>query len=373
MSKEWNKNNRFNPFNSSKILLWRKHIEACYNQNYLIPPMVDIDLSPYCNYSCRHCNGKGIIDNQNKTLSTEHFLKLADFLRDWRIPGREEKVVSCCLSGGGESLMHKDHTKILTRLYENGIETGVITNGSLITTEGLTVIPVTCKWIGFSMDAATPETYNKIKFNNATLSDTMFNKVCSNLKQLSERYRKLNKGNGTCFKFLLSPTNYNEIYEAAKLAKSLGVYDFHLRPVSQLNLVNSVQPQIEYTAEMLKIINEQITEAQTLESSDFKVYTIKHKFTNDFQPILKFNKCRLIPMIPTFGADGYVHTCFDIRGREDLIMCKHFEIEQYWNSDAHKKQIDSIDISKCPRCTMNGFHEIAEQVFIGDNMCRNFL
>ena len=363
----------FNPFNSIKILMWRKYIEACLKQEYLIPPMVDIDLSPHCNFKCGHCNAKGIINNKDNNLSLSHYLKLADFLRDWRIEGREERVLSCCISGGGESLTHKGHDKIFQRLYDNNIEVGLITNGSLVTSKDIKIIAETCKWVGFSMDAATPKTYNKIKFADSKLSGTVFNHVCENLKKIAQHYKEIGKTNATCFKFLLTPTNSHEIYEAAKLAKSLGVHDFHLRPVGYLNIVKGENKMPVYSQKMLTNINKQIQEAQKLETDNFKVYGIRHKFTPNFQPILKFKKCRLIPMLPTFGADGYVHTCFDMRGREDLIMCKHFELDKYWNSKQHKKQIDSIDIKQCPRCTFNGYHEAIEQVFIEDKMYRNFL
>jgi MoaA/NifB/PqqE/SkfB family radical SAM enzyme len=372
MSKEWS--SPYNPFNSAKILLWAKYIEACIKQDYLIPPMVDIDLSPKCNYLCNFCNANGIIEKNQSYLPTEHFLKLADFLKNWRLPGKEERVLSVCISGGGESLMHPGYKEILERLDKHGIEIGLITNGSLLKQEkDLSLIAKTCKWVGFSMDAATPLTYNKIKLQNYSQSSILFDNVCNNLRKLAINYHQLNKVNGTCFKFLLSHDNYKEIYLAAKLAKFLGVHDFHLRPVSYLNIVNNSKNNTKYTKKMLNIINSQLNRASELEDETFKVYGVKHKFTDDFQPILKFKKCRLIPMLPTFGADGYVHTCFDIRGRKDLIMCKHFELEQYWNSIAHKQQINSIDITKCPRCTMNAYHEACEKVFIEDNMYRNFL
>ena len=124
---------------------------------------------------------------------------------------------------------------------------------------------------------------------------------------------------------------------------------------------------------MLQEINEQIEEAQKLETEDFKVYGVRHKFAPNFQPIKKFKKCWTIPMLPTFGADGNVHMCFDMRNRPDFIMCKHFELEKFWNSEKHKKMVNAIDISTCTRCTFSQYNEAVEKVFIEDNMFRNFL
>jgi hypothetical protein len=81
-------------------------------------------------------------------------------------------------------------------------------------------------------------------------------------------------------------------------------------------------------------------------------------------------------MLPTFGADGNVHICFDMRGRKDLILCKHepdpSEILKVWNTEYHKNMVRSIDINKCPRCTFNNYNEIVENVIIKDSMCMQF-
>ena len=59
--KEWT--DQFNPFNSMKFLMWRKHLEHCAKDNYLQPVTVDTDPSNKCNYKCIWCNAYDMIKN----------------------------------------------------------------------------------------------------------------------------------------------------------------------------------------------------------------------------------------------------------------------------------------------------------------------
>jgi ssDNA-binding Zn-finger/Zn-ribbon topoisomerase 1 len=81
-------------------------------------------------------------------------------------------------------------------------------------------------------------------------------------------------------------------------------------------------------------------------------------------------------MLPTFGADGNVHICFDMRGRKDLILCSHYpdprEILKVWNTEFHKNMVKNIKVKDCPRCTFGPYNEIAEEVFIKDKMTYRF-
>jgi organic radical activating enzyme len=164
-----------NPFNSMRILLWRKHLEACAKGHFLTPMMADIDPSGHCNYNCYFCNASNIIDNKRKDLPEEHWLKLADFLAKWGSDTEEGPIKSFCVAGGGEPFMNPATPALLERIYENGAETGVITNGSLLNHSKIELLSRVTRWTGFSMDAATKETYNKLKalnYNNLRIKYT---------------------------------------------------------------------------------------------------------------------------------------------------------------------------------------------------------
>ena len=369
--KEWN--NRYNVFNSMKILMWRDHLEACAKGHYLVPMMVDIDPSPKCNLKCPWCNAYNIIDNHRANLPEEHWLKLADFLSIWGKIEGQRGIRSACISGGGEPMMNTATPALVERLKANDIEVGVITNGTIFTERSMDLLAKNCRWIGISGDASTKETYNKIK----GVSGDCFEKMCSNIERLASRGKELKVQNDICFKFLLSPDNYTEIYEAAKLAKGLGVHDFHLRPVGYLGIEPLKDKELIYTEKMLKEIDDAIEKSFELSDENFNFYGVRHKYSVDFQPKKNFSKCWCIPMLPTFGADGNVYYCFDIRGREGTIMCKHnpdvTEIMRFWNTQKHKDMVNNFDVNSCTKCTFAPYNEAVEQVILKDSMCRNFV
>jgi len=362
--KEWN--NAFNPFNSMKILFWSKHMELFANEEYLSPPSVDIDPSNMCNFKCIWCNADDIICKKANNLPTDHLIKISDMCADWG-------VKSACVAGGGEPLMNSGFSLLLERNYINNIETGVITNGSLIKDKHIDVMADTCRWVGVSVDSGTRETFAKIKL----VRENIFDVVINNMSKLINKIVQTNNKCDVAYKYLLHPLNALEIYKAAKLAKSLGVTDFHMRPVGWDNITKTKNSNdILFDEELFGKINEQIEMAMELEDGTFSFYGVRHKFDQNFKRKVNFSRCWAIPLIPTFGADGNVHTCFDMRGREDLIMCSHYpdpeEIRRMWNTEKHKELIRSIDVNKCPRCTFGIYNEMVEKVFIKDMMCRKF-
>jgi len=368
--KEWT--TPYNPFNSLKALMWREHFEGFAKGEYLPPITVDTDPSNRCNFSCQWCNADIVIKKGNqegcqKELSKDQLFRLSDFYADWG-------VRSSCVAGGGESLMNRATPDFLIHLRSNGVEPGLITNGSLINSRTAEIIAKNCRWVGFSMDAGTAGTYNTAK--GLTPTSDMFQRVLHNIHAVVEHVKHHNTECDVCYKYLMHPMNAKEIYQAAALAKHIGVKDFHLRPVGWDNLSKTTRfAALDYT-DLLEEIDDQIVRAMDLEDENFHFYGIRHKFTPTFERKINFSRCWAAPLILTFGADGNCHLCFDIRGRKDLILCRHDpnpqEILKHWNSPRHKEMIRTIDIQKCPRCTFGAYNEIVEKVFVEDNMCRYF-
>jgi MoaA/NifB/PqqE/SkfB family radical SAM enzyme len=307
---------------------------------------------------------------RKKSMSEGHLIRLADFYKMWG-------VKSTCIAGGGEPLMNPGIPAFLERLKHNGIEAGIITNGSLLTPELSKVIAKTCRWIGISMDAGSAEVYKEVKGINDT---GMFARVVGNIGDLTYACEKY-KGCDVAYKYLLHPKNHKDIYTAAKLAKDLGCKDFHLRPVGwdNLTVTKGKAPIGKALKSVIGEVELQCSEARALlegENDDFKFYGVRHKFNPNMTRKVNFRKCWAAPLILTFGADGNCHLCFDMRGNKDLILCKHephpARVLLHWGSPRHVKILDDIDVTKCPRCTFGPYNEIVEQVFVEDKMCRYF-
>lgn len=360
--KEWS--SPYNEFNSLKILYYKEYLEAIVRGEFLPPITVDSDPTNKCNFDCLWCNSKGFRQKHSSCLPAEHLLRLADFYREWG-------VKSTCVAGGGEPMVNKGFAAFLRRLNKNKIKSGVISNGSLMDKENALAIVESSSWCGISLDAGSREVFQKIK------KVDLFDKVISNVNQLVKLKNSLNSKVEITYKFLLHPWNVQDIYRAAKLAKSLGMNTFHLRPVCWDNLYSQEHNEPINFSNYVEIIEEEIEKAAELEDDNFKFFSVRHKFGDSFERKINFKKCWATPLLATFGADGNVHLCFDVRGKEEWILCRHYpdphEILKVWGSERHKEIIRNINVDKCPRCTFGPYNEAIENVIIKDKMFRDFI
>jgi MoaA/NifB/PqqE/SkfB family radical SAM enzyme len=315
-----------------------------------------------------------VVDEGKENMTESHMISLADFLGSWGRDTEEGPVKGVYVTGGGEPLMNKNTMSLIERLSSNKIESAVITNGVFLNDEKIDIIVRNCRWIGISMDAVTSKTYNLMK--GLPSQSDIFGKVKESLVKLVKRSEHYGSKCDIGFKFLLHPYNIDEIYEAAKLAREIGVKDFHLRPVRYINFDKIKEGTVDFSSN-LSLINDQFEKVQELNTEKFHVYGVRHKFNTDLTIKKNFSKCRAIPLEPTFAADGKVYLCFDHRGDDRMVLCNHYpdasEISSVWNSDRHKEMVDKIDVSKCPSCTFSSYNEAIEKALIKDNMCVNFL
>lgn len=363
--KEWI--SPYNEFNSLKILYFKEHLKAIVEGKFLPPITADTDPTNLCNFNCIWCNARGIRSANPKGLPTEHLLKLADFYKEWGIK-------STCVSGGGEPMINPGFAPFLRRLHKNGIKSGIISNGSLLDEENAKTLAECSSWCGISVDAGTKKVFMRIK---GLKDEKMFDRVIKNIENLVKTKEKLNSNVEVTYKYLLHPWNAKDIYRAAKIAKSIGVNTFHLRPVCWDNLYDQKHDESIDFSGTAEIIENEIEKARELEDEHFRFYAVRHKFGDKFERKINFKKCLATPLVATFGADGNVHLCFDVRGKKEWILCRHYpdphEILKVWGSERHKKIIDSVDVNKCPRCTFGPYNEAIEKAIIEDKMFLDFM
>jgi hypothetical protein len=153
------------------------------------------------------------------------------------------------------------------------------------------------------------------------------------------------------------------------LARDNGANHFQFRPA-----IDSYQ----WTSEQIQIIKNQITSAQeNLETKDFKVMGVMHKFNPDLTKKHNFDKCRATMLTSTWAADGNVYLCTDTRGCNWSKLTEHYpnpeKVINYWGSEEHFKKVNEIDCKKCDRCTLSPHNEMFEEVFIQDKTDRNLI
>ncbi|MBN2136638.1 MAG: radical SAM protein [Sedimentisphaerales bacterium] len=391
--REWNPSKRWNPFNSYKLLAqverWKK-----IKRGRSIPPPVLITVDPtnVCNLNCVWCNAEFVRKERRGSLSEKALTEIADFLPLWGAGTGcgEVGVQAICIAGGGEPLLDNATGGFIDRVVGHDIDVGVVTNGTMI---DRFVDPLSeAVWVGVSVDAATRQTYNKLK----GLSDDcdLFDSVVNNIAMLVD-YAKMHNNKlgwkhpayGVSFKYLLYEGNIGEVYEAAQLAKRLGCKNIHFRPAGTTWDKLGTDGEISFSREDILLFEEQAAKALELDDEGFGVYGITHKFNSQFGSANYFSRCHSIFMTaviePPVGADApkdsfTVGLCCDRRGDAKLELARNIEnaeqINKLWGSRAHWDIHDRIVVhNECPRCTYQPHNEIYEQVILSDSMTYKFI
>lgn len=367
-NKEWS--NEYSGFNDWKILGHYDHlkkIQGWYEGKNELPPPIAVDTDPggSCQQTCVFCNTKAHRNDVSQNIPKEHLLNLAFFYKNWG-------VKSTCVAGGLEPLVNPAVKEFLPLLKKLEVESSMITNGIGLTEEISYILSECSRFCGISFDGICPETYKKIRG-----IDT-FNKVLTNIKNLNKIREKTNSTLDVNIKTLIHPYNYKELFETAVLAKEIGCSGIHIRPAALEDVPMVYNPMEETNfnlKEYNKIVNEQIEKCFSLESENFKVYAVKHKFGENLKKTVKFSKCLTTPVAGVFGADGIFHLCFSRRGI--FKLGNHYpdpeNIAKLWGSEQHRKLIESINPDSCCRCAFTRYNEVIENCILQDKIFKNFL
>jgi len=300
--KEWNMNKRWNPFNSYKLLAhvqrW-KHIR----RGKPIPPPVLITVDPtnICNLNCVWCNAEFIRKHRKNSLSEKMLSEFADFLPRWGEGCSDWKpgVEAICVAGGGEPLLNSAAAPFIDKVVRNGIEVGVVTNGTLI--DNYVDSLSQCTWVGVSVDAGSSQTFNQLK--GLPPEKNMFEHVIENMALLIDYAKRHNAmlgmkhpSYGMSYKYLLYKDNIGEIYQSAKLAKEIGCKHIHFRPAGTTWDKLGTEQEIAFSKEDIALYQEQISKTLELDDETFSVYGVTHKFSSQFEVANYFAKCYAIFM-----------------------------------------------------------------------------
>ena len=363
---EWSKNNEFNSFNSNKGLLYSQWYQAIADKKFLPPIEASIDMAQHCNLSCDHCNAGRYIRGSEAMnfMDGDHTMNLIRFLGKWG-------VKATCFGGGGESTLHKRLPDALRLSKEVGMNTAVITNGTILNADLLDAY-TKCRFISISVDAGTSETYKKFK------GKELFHTVIDNMADTVNKVNVEGSNTDVCYKFLITEGNQHEIYNACFIARQLGVRDFYARPTDYNHQGIAADCKHSYDYDF-KLINEQFEACKALETEDFRVFTVTHKYNYNFTPKKNFSQCYGAPVCIQICPDNNVYFCVDTRHIDFYKLGKHYpnpeKILSFWGGEKHKELVFGTGLKNCTsRCTYGPYCKQCEELFIkdGDPFCWSF-
>jgi MoaA/NifB/PqqE/SkfB family radical SAM enzyme len=326
----------------NKILFHLDRLQDFLDGKIIYPISVELDLADFCNLKCWWCRfayaHKPII--MSLSLAKKILKELA-----------EVGVKSIVFSGGGEPLLNPNFDKIVEYGYSLGLDQGIYTNGVNIH-KYVEVLNQKMKFIYVSVDAATKETYQKIKGVDC------FNEVLENISLLCEHKDKAKIGLG----FLVSPDNFHEITMFINLLNEFNVDYIQFRP--------AVTDNID------KIWLRTITRFLLRLKSD-KIIVANYKFNDLLQENAgrNYSKCLGHNFLGGISADGTVWLCLNHRYYEgfDIGNLREQSFKEIWNGEKRKQAIQKICLEECPKlCRPHELNKFLDYI-IRDNPHKNFL
>lgn len=170
--------------------------------------LLQVESAMACNLKCVMCPwttfrstcGRGIMEQEVWEAIRPHLAEIR----------------SIDFTGGGEPLLQPRLVEWLGEAHAAGCETGLLTNGLLLTEErGRRLIQAGLDWLCVSIDAPDKEGYEAIRIGSN------FEQVCENVAVIGRN--RQDRRPKTMINFVMMRSNFDKLEEMVKLAARLGV------------------------------------------------------------------------------------------------------------------------------------------------------
>ena len=337
MGKEWSDTNKYNPMNSDKGLTYYENYKQILS--WLAgegdpPPPIEASLDPTaaCNNNCYYCSSNRYTDHNlfgvTKRWGRDYIEDLLCHLAEWGVKalcwGGRESSLNPRLAGANRM------AKILD------IETAIVTNGVNLSDDLIDAL-LLCKWIGVSVDTTDPEIYKKVRGTNDC------ERVWANIFKLCRKKTSTTVG----VRALVLPETIDTLYDVCFMAKEAGANFVHIRPADLERKDLKMAQKLNLDMEKIKEI---FARCHELETPDFGVFTITHKYDENFHVTNRFKQCLAAPLVVQVCADKKMYLCVDHR------MDSKYEVKE-WGSAQHRELMKSVIPDRdCSRCTWGAYN-----------------
>lgn len=303
-------------------------------------PHVELILADLCQQHCSFCAYRlpGYASNQ---LFDEHRMmplgKALEIIDDCAEIG----VQGIQFTGGGEPTLHKGFRAAISRVQSHGMKSALVSNGVLIDEELAEKVALSA-WVRISLDAATEETYCSVRGVHPN-HWTRAKRAVQNLRSAIDR---LQTGCRLGVGFVVTPDNWREVVDAARLAKVLGADNFRISAMFS-NEDERLFMDIHQQAAAL------CAEAEGESDAGFTVY---NRFTDRLSDLQSkapsASLCGYQFFTTYIGADLNVYRCcgyaYNERGLIGSLSQQRFK--DFWLSQYRFDNQIQFDALGCERC-----------------------
>ena len=293
-----------------KICYYLEEVERIVRGEMQYPISVEIDPSNRCQNDCSFCMYRKYRNENNVDLRLDIYAKLLGSLSD-------VGVKSITFTGGGEPTMHPEFESMVYQALARGFEVGLVTNG--IKLSSFPDLLGAFKFVRISVDAATRETYAKIKRAD------QFHLVADEIRNFKTRKDRSRTTFG--ISFVVCEENKNEI----------SIFK------------NKFRDHVDYIQIKPDVFYMQMPDG---------VEDGKTAVTSRYLP-LDTLPCDIAGLVGIVGADGNIYFCCQTRGKEEYCIGSLYEedFRMIW----FRRKLIKPDISSCPPCRYMNYAEDYER------------
>lgn len=306
------------------------------------PLVVELDTTEVCNLACPGCISEDLVENST-SFSRERLLDLGKEFY-------ELGVKAVILIGGGEPLAHPAVGELIEYLGQHDIHVGITTNGCFID-QYLDVIAKYSSWTRVSMDAATAETFDRLR--PAKDGKSKFQEIVQNMKELA----KIKKGE-LGFSYLIRTeadgfgirSNISEIYDAAVLAREIGCDYFEVKP-SYSYVGGQDHALVKHSREQMEQAKKEIERLPELETENFRIVKAINLEDSlncvEQKQVKNYHRC---PMgdLRTLVCPSGVYICPYWRGKDPFRIgnARDMAMKDIWEGDRRRQVMEYTDPEK---------------------------
>jgi len=349
-----------NAYAPDKILAHPETLKVLREGGHPYPLHLHLILSDLCNLDCPGCayrmsgypSSELFIDpkaaiprNPNRMLETP---LVESVLRDCAAMGTRAVEIT----GGGEPTVHPDCAHLLDYAQNLGLDTALITNGILLPKIGAPAVRT--QWLRISLDAATPETYARVRpgFGSAN----HFERVCKGVRWAVERRWGEAIDCTIGVGFVVQEENCREIVAATALAYGLGADNIRISGLftAQGDAYHApFRDRAEFLAEMAVA---KFDGAPVDGRPPFRVFNRYGEKLSDLSAPPDYSKCSYQRVTTYLGADANLYRCCVTSYSKHGLLGNIRDaggLKTLWDRESTRAELDCFDARSCERCQHN--------------------
>ncbi len=285
--------------------------------------------------------------NPNRQIAYDKAIEIIDDCADMGV-----KAVQ--FTGGGSPTIHPQFAAIVLYAQMRGLETALVTNGSMLLNSEIREAVRGMTWVRVSIDAATPELYCRTRGVGRSMWDRVAQGVQVLVSEIKGSPYPLTIGTG----FVATPDSWHELYDAVALYKSWGVHNVSLGLMFNPDGSKPYEPFRDEMEELARRATADFDEG----NGGFRVINRVSEKLHELDtgnPTFRF--CSYQHFTTYIGGDLNVYRCcvyaYNERGLVGSLKDQRFR--ELWDSQIKKDDFAKFNAHQCERCQ---FTEIIEKI-----------